>query len=470
MAGQTRILNTTTLALIAVAAIISLRNLPMAAEYGLGSIFFYLLAALLFFIPISLVTAELATGWSRAGGNYTWVSEAFGKDVGFVAIWLSWLETITWFPAILAFTAVMLANVLDPVFPGLEHNKIFTFVVVLVVFWSSTILNFFGIKTSGLLSSIGVLAGTLIPGLLIIILGVWWWYSGNSLEMDLSFTVDNLIPDLHFDNIVFFSGILFGLAGIEIVAYHVNDAKNPQKQYPKALLMAVVIILAVSILGTLAIAAVVPSAEVDLLSGLIQAYRVFFDSFGMSGIIPFLALLLLIGSLAGVNTWTIGPAKGLLVTACDGYLPPVLQKTNKNDAPVGMLVLQAIIGSILSIVFLFMETTSTSYWILTALSILFTMTQYSLVYAAALKLRYSQPNTARSYNVPGGKPGMWLIAIIGILTCMFGFGIVFVPPVQLPTGDAAIYKWLLMGTFVVLASPPLILAKMRKPQWISYTN
>ncbi|HXH54807.1 MAG TPA: amino acid permease, partial [Gammaproteobacteria bacterium] len=117
-----RVLGTFTLAMITVAAIISLRNLPLSAEFGLSSIFYFVVAALVFFIPIALTTAELATGWPRAGGNYVWVSEAFGKPVGFFSLWTAWMESIAWFPAILAFTGAMLAHLLTPLFPGLEHN------------------------------------------------------------------------------------------------------------------------------------------------------------------------------------------------------------------------------------------------------------------------------------------------------------------------------------------------------------
>ena len=58
-----------TLAMINVAAIGSVKNWPFTAEYGFASIFFLLLAALVFFFPVSLVAAELATGWPKQGGT-----------------------------------------------------------------------------------------------------------------------------------------------------------------------------------------------------------------------------------------------------------------------------------------------------------------------------------------------------------------------------------------------------------------
>lgn len=462
MATQKRVLGTFTLAMITVAAIISLRNLPISAEFGLASVFYFIVSALVFFIPIGLVTAELATGWPHAGGNYIWVSEAFGKPWGFFALWTAWMESIVWFPAILAFTAAMLAHLIAPMFPGLEHSKVFYFMVMLSVFWGTTFLNFFGMETSGWVTSLGVIAGTIIPGILIMGLGVWWLYAGHPSH--IHFTWNALIPEFKWDNMVFFSGILLSLAGVEVPAFHIRDAKHPQKDYPRALAIAAILILAISILGTLSIAIVVPQKDISLLSGIIQAFEAFMRPFQLTALVPLLALFALIGSLAGVNTWTVGPAKGLLVTAQDGFLPPALKKVNKKGAPTGMLLFQACIGSILSLVFLWMDSHSAAFWVLTALSAQFTVAQYGLVFAAVIRLRYTQPNVKRPFKVPGGKTGLWITSLIGIAACLFGFWIVFVPPAQLDVGNQIEYQTILTVSLIALSSVPVILTHYRKRQ------
>lgn len=53
-----------------IVAVVSLRGLPAEAEYGLSSIFYYIFAAIVFLVPVSLVAAELATGWSEKGGFF----------------------------------------------------------------------------------------------------------------------------------------------------------------------------------------------------------------------------------------------------------------------------------------------------------------------------------------------------------------------------------------------------------------
>ena len=78
---------------------------------------------------------------------------------------------VVWFPTILAFTAATIAYIFSP---DLANNGFYMMAVILVVFWALTIINFFGMKVSGWVSTVGVILGTLIPGAILIIMGLWW--------------------------------------------------------------------------------------------------------------------------------------------------------------------------------------------------------------------------------------------------------------------------------------------------------
>ena len=120
-----------TLAMINLAAVGSFKNWPFIAEYGFSSIFYLLLATLIFFIPVSLVAAELATGWPKSGGVFVWVKEAFGHKTGFLAIWLLWIENAIWYPTLLSFIAATVAYIFDP---ALANNTTFTLSVISSLF------------------------------------------------------------------------------------------------------------------------------------------------------------------------------------------------------------------------------------------------------------------------------------------------------------------------------------------------
>ena len=111
-----------------------------------------------------------------------------------------------------------------------------------------------------------------------------------------------------------------------------------------------------------------------------------------------------------------------------------------------------------ALVFLYIEDSNGAIWILLALSAQFTFIQYLLVFAAVLKLRYFQPNVARPYKAPC----IWILSGLGIAACVFSFFIVYLPPAQLNTGDASVYRWLLLITLLVLALPPILFSKFKK--------
>ncbi len=128
-------ISATSMAILIATAVASVRGLPAMAAYDWSSIFLYVLPAILFMVPVALVAAELASGWK--GGVFVWVKEAFGDRIGFFAIWQQWMQNVAWYPAQLAFFASALAYVFDP---SLANSGLFTGLVILVVYWFSTLI------------------------------------------------------------------------------------------------------------------------------------------------------------------------------------------------------------------------------------------------------------------------------------------------------------------------------------------
>jgi amino acid transporter len=112
--GKTKALGVFALAMINVAAVLSLRNYPSMAVYGWSCIGWYIIGTISFLIPLTLAGAELATGWPLGGGIYAWVREAFGEREGFIAVFCSWSNNLVWFPTVLAFIASTFAYVFNP--------------------------------------------------------------------------------------------------------------------------------------------------------------------------------------------------------------------------------------------------------------------------------------------------------------------------------------------------------------------
>ncbi|MBS0290486.1 MAG: amino acid permease [Proteobacteria bacterium] len=448
-----RFLGVFSLALINVAAIVSLRNLSFMVEYGFSAVPFYIAASLLFFIPTALVCAELATAWPEAIGIYGWVARAFGPRIGFVAQWMNWMFSIASFPTVLTFLAATIAYLIEP---SLAQNKHFMFFTVVIIFWVLTLINFLGMKTSTTLSTVGAFLGTVIPGCLIILLALIWLLLGKPIELDVSSNA--LIPNWSLGNFVFFGAVVLGLAGMEMSAFYANETEHPKKVYPKAILLSTLLILGISILGSLAMAVVVP--KISIVSGVMQVFNVFFNDFGMGWAVKLIALLAIIGSFAGNNTWIIGPAKGLHHALVTGYMPKWLSHKNKHDQPVAILFVQAILGTILALAFYVMPSVDLAFWLVTAITTQFAMAMYVLVFAAAIKLRKNHPEVQRPYQIPGGMLGMIVFAGSGIGICCLCFALGFIPPEQfkqvLTLDNLFLFEGYLIAGLILFSLPALV--------------
>jgi len=450
------------LAMMNVAIILSLRGLPLMAKEGTTLVFYLLFSLLIFLIPTALISAELATGWPEEGGVFKWVSEAFGIRAGFTAIWLQWIQNVFWYPTVLAFAAGALAYLF--LAPDLANNPFFNIIVILSIYWGATLINLRGMRASSSLSSLGVILGTILPGSFIIILGLIWWASGNSLE--LNFHSVSWIPDFsNFSNVALLAGIILLFSGMEVNAVHVNDVKNPRRSFPKAIFIATMLIFIIFFLGSLSLAAVVPEAEISLTAGVMQGFARLLDLYHMRWFVPIIGLLAAFGAIGGVAAWIVGPSKGMFATAKLGLIPPLLSKSNKAGVPANILVIQGIIVSILSLSYLIMPTVSSAFFLLTDLTVIYYLSMYLLLFAAGIRLRYKYPKKARAYKIPGGNFGMWIVAGIGILGALFAIFVGFFPPTQLKIGSPIFYiSFLAIGAFLGLMIPQLIL-KMKKPSW-----
>lgn len=437
------------LLMIGVVSVDSIRNLPIGAQYGMALITFYLIAGLTFFLPLLIITGFLAKRYPHTGGSYLWIEAAFGKNQGFIAVWLQWVYNVIWYPTIFAFISTTLAALISP---HLENSNLFILIASLIFFWSVTASGCLGIRAVSTISTLSTLIGTLLPMALIIALAVYWLLSSHPSATPISFQA--LVPNKNdLDNLAFFGNILFSLVGIEVIGMHAGDVENPEKNYPRALVWAGSIILLSLILSSFALCIVIPSQKIGLLSGLIDSFNLFFSHYHLPWATELIGIAIILGGLGIASSWIIGLARGLQVASVSSNLPKVLHKLNKHRMPYVILILQAIIFTLLVSVFLLFPNINNSYWLLSNMTNQFSLLYYVLLFLAAFKL-FRREKKSNAYLI---------LILLAVLISAIGIGVGFLPPTSI-VGAKAIFHYeltLCLGALIFLA-PLLFFFKKRK--------
>ncbi len=458
--GQKTRLSVASIIILNIATVMSLKGLPLIASTGATMIFYLLFSTLLFLIPCALVAAELVTGWPQEGGVYLWVKEAFGPNTGLIAMWLQWMQNVIWVPTALAFAVDSFAYSLGK--PSLGANNVYTSLMIIGIYWGAIFITLNGLKVASFITSVGVTIGTVIPGIFVISLGVIWVVSGNPINLE--FSSAQMLPDFSkFTNIAFLAGIVLLFAGMEVSAVHARFLKDPKEEYPKALLYSVILIVGIFLFGSLSIAFIVPQKQIGLTVGVMEVFSRVLDQYNLYWLVRLLGFCITIGVIAGVIAWICGPSRGLLFIAKEGRIPAFMAHVNKKGMPSAILIMQGIIVTALTCINLFaFKNVDVVYFLLTAMTSTLYVSMYILMFAAALKLRYSQPNVERKYRVPGGLLGMWVISGIGISASFFAFILGFMPPAELGIASPWLYVGLLAAAVVVLGGMPFIMRFVSK--------
>ena len=408
---------------ITASMVMAVYEYPTFATSGFSLVFFLLLGGILWFIPVGLCAAEMATvdGWEE-GGVFAWVSNTLGPRWGFAAISFGYLQIAIGFIPMLYFVLGALSYILK--WPALNEDPITKTIAALIILWALALTQFGGTKYTARIAKVGFFAGILLPAFILIALAAIYLHSGApvAIEMDSK----TFFPDFSkVGTLVVFVAFILSYMGVEASATHVNEMSNPGRDYPLAMLLLMVA------------AHVAPEIE--------WTVRV-------------ISALLLLGVLAEIASWIVGPSRGMYVTAQKNLLPAAFAKMNKNGVPVTLVISQLVITSIALIIL-----TNTgggnnmSFLIALALTVVIYLCAYFMLFIGYIVLVLKHPDLKRTFNIPGGKGVKLVVAIVGLLTSIMAFIVSFLPPDNIQGDSTDMYVELLVVSFLVVLALPFIL-------------
>lgn len=394
--------------LFTVAAILVIDTLAPSAAIGPSSISWWIITLVLFFIPYGLITAELGTTYPEQGGLYIWVRNAFGERWAARTTWLYWINVALWMPSVYVLFAGMFAQLFIP-----DLSLWGQIAIGVLMTWVTVIIGIVALDVGKWVPNIGALIKALI--MLVIGFGAFFYAAQHGVANDLSFR--NILPSWD-AGLYFLPVIVYNFMGFELMSGAGEEMQNPQRDIPRAIIIAGVLIAFFYLIGTIGMLMALPAEQLGLVSGIIDTLRILFGETGIGGaIVTILGIGALYTFLTNMVTWTMGANRTAAEAANEGELPAFFGKLHPiNKTPVGAYVLTGIVSSGVLVIYGLMATTAEDlFWSLFAFSSIVFLMPYLALFPAFLKLRRTDANRPRPYRVPGNHLTAILMTIVCVL-------------------------------------------------------
>lgn len=415
-----RELGLTDLVLFNVAAVVSVRWIGAAAHIGPGALGLWLLAVLLYFLPCALTVVELSTRFPAEGGYYVWTRQAFGEGHGFTCGWMAWWSNLVFFPNL----ALAIAGM--AVYLSHGENRTLILVLSLVIFWLPVATNIAGLNVGKWGPNVGG-ACTFLGGALLMLCGalVAWRHGPAN-----SFALADLVPSWSFHQLNLWSQIALALVGIELSAVLGAEIRRPQRDLPRAALVSSFVIAAIFLLGTAALLVLVPAADTNVVTGIVQGAQLAGARLALPWVGTLMAVLVTVGLLGNLGSWVAGAARLPFVIGLDRHLPAAFGRLHaRYQTPHVSLLVEGVVGTALLLLAQIGETARGAYLLLVDLTVFATMIPYLYLFAALLRLARDPRRGAAPEHilVPGGRLGVWLAGGCGFSTTLLAMILSLVP-------------------------------------------
>lgn len=453
---------------ITASMVMTVYEYPTFASSGLHLVFFLVVGGILWFLPVAMCAAEMATvkGW-ESGGIFAWVGNTLGKRWGFAALFYQWFQITVGFVTMAFFILAAFAYVVN--WDALYNNPLVMFFGVALIVWVLTLAQLGGTKFTERISKIGFFGGIVVPVFILMAGLVAYFVTGGTSQLNIS--PSGIVPDFtQTDTLVIFASFILAYMGVEASASHVNELRNPSRTYPMVMITICIMAIAFDAIGGMAVATTLSQSTLDgnMSFGVIEAFEAIFASHFNAGWLVFIiALLLSLGVLAEISAWIVGPSRALLEAAKEGIIPRTFAKTNKHGVSVKTVIIQAVLVTIWDAVLCGSmalsggSSSSVAYLTAIGLTVVIYLAAYVLFFLAYFYLVFKQKNLQRSFQIPGGVVFKSIVGGAGLFMTLATLVISFFPSSSLSAQANTVYVITLIVSFLISAIVPFVIYTMR---------
>ncbi|WP_278341097.1 APC family permease [Lactobacillus acetotolerans] len=301
----------------------------VVSQAGSKSLLVYLIAAI--FASILAISFAAASKYvTKSGAAYAYSKAAFGDKVGF------YMGVLRYFSASVAW-GVMAVGVIKStisIFGGDPNNTLSVTIGFLILMALITLINLFGqkvVKYVMNLATIGKLAALVLIIVAGVVLLITTGVSHNLNTVDqITQNGQKIVPTLTTTGFVMaIVSAFYAFTGFESVASGSEDMKEPEKNLPRAIPLAILVIAAIYI-GVVAVAMLVNPRALMTTKQVVAISAIFKNEI--------LRDIILVGALVsmfGINVASSFNAPRILeAMARENQMSKALTKRTKNDFPI----------------------------------------------------------------------------------------------------------------------------------------
>jgi glutamate:GABA antiporter len=415
--------------LLAIACIVGARWLPAAAHAGPGSVTLWLLAAILFVVPLAIAVATLIVKYPGTGGLYLWARNDFGPWHGFLCFWVYWMGLAVWFPSATIF--YMSVGLSTFGFSGFSGDRVTVLAVSLLAIWVALGTNVIGVKIGKWTENVGGASSWVLGGLLAILAAVIYSRRGSATPM-------HLMPHWDWGTLNFWSTIAYGMSGLELAGLMGGEMHDPERTMPRAGWLASGFATLFYATATIAMLVMLGPEKISELNGYADVAQVAGATLGVFWIGPLIAVLVLaggIGQIGGIGTTV---SRLPFAAGADGLLPKIFARVHPRwGTPHYSILALGLVASFLLIAVQIGDTMRAAYQELVSLMVIVGFLPYIYIFASAWK-------AGKRISAVSG----WAITVLAILCSV-------VPTAEITNVWLFEFK-LALGTFAVIATAWLV--------------
>ena len=413
----------TDITLFIVAAIISLDTIATIATGGSQSLFWAVFVALTFLIPISMLMAETGSAFAEEGGLYQWVKFAYGRFAASIASVLYWITNPLWLGGSLCFIAF---DAFSGYVIEIKGGSIGEWIFKLAFIWIAIYLAIINLKLGKKFISAGAIAKLFVISSLVITTSIYGIKNGFQ-----PFDFEGLTPTLG-GFIAIAPVILFSYVGFEAPNAASGEMFDAKKDTAPAIRRGSLIATLAYILPVLAIILIVPSGELEGLTGFLGAVKEVYTVYGGAAdfLVGLTALLFIFGLLSLGSAWMMATDRIQAIAAADGsfFNGWFGEFSAKFGTPVRINLLSGAMSSafLIAAMTLVNGDAASIFTVVLVCAISTLLVSYIIIIPSVMKLNRTRRDVARSYEVPGGVRGFQVIgSILFLYICIGSIGVVF---------------------------------------------